>query len=119
MHASDAADTRTVELSRAEQWVVHHVLLDAIGLADGEVDGAADEPSEDEPTLSAIRTLESGTFRFSPPELAAIREACGDHARTTEAAADRNLASAVADRIDPLVAEATAGDTYPPGQTRS
>ena len=108
MPVTDPTGTTVVDLSRAEQWVVHHVLLDSIGLADGEVaDG--DQPSDHaESSLAAIEKLEAGSFEFTPSELAFIRRACGDHARSTEATADRNLASSVAERIETVLGDTTA-----------
>ena len=108
MPVSDPTGTSVVELSRAEQWVVHHVLLDALGLAGGD-QGAPVAPNVDEDrSLAAIRKLEAGSTRFSVRELSLIREACGEHAAVTEAAADRNLATAVAERIDEVLGEASA-----------
>lgn len=98
MPVSDPASPVSIELSRAEQWVAHHVLLDAIGLADGS-EPPAEEADPADPQVAAITKLESGTFEFTVEELGLLRRACAEHARTTEATADRNLASAVADRI--------------------
>lgn len=107
MPVSDPTGTTVVELSRAEQWVVHHVLLDAIGLADGDVhESAADDAPE--PSLAAIEKLEEGTYQFTTAELALIQRVCGEHARATDAVADRNLASAVAERIDVVLRDTTA-----------
>ena len=100
MPISDPTGSTVVELSRAEQWVVHHVLLDSIGLADG----ATDDRDPDDETLSrnlaVIEKLEAGDFEFTPAELSLLKRACGNHAAQTGAVADRNLAAAVAQRID-------------------
>jgi len=108
MPVSDPTGTTVVELSRAEQWVVHHLLLESLGLADGERcrQGDAEEPAE--PSLVILQKLEEGTFAFTGEELSFLRRACSDHARTTRATADRNLASSVADRIDSAIQGATA-----------
>lgn len=106
MSVIDSRATTTVELSRAEQWVVHHVLLDGLGLADGEVDETVDSGEEVQQYLDVIEKLESGSFEFTPAELTFLRRACGTHARQTRATADRNLASAVADRVEVLLADA-------------
>ena len=108
MPVSDPTGTTVVELSRAEQWVVHHVLLDDIGLAAGDVDEALDDREGGGPSLAAIEKLEAGSFQFSPAELDFIRRACGEHARATDAVADRNLASAVAERIDLVLEDVSA-----------
>lgn len=108
MPISDPTGTTVVELSRAEQWVVHHVLLDAIGLAAGDVDEAIEDADDAGPSLGAIEKLESGSFQFTADELAFIRRACGAHASATEAVADRNLASSVAERIDLVLDDVTA-----------
>ena len=103
MPVSDPTGTTVVELSRAEQWVVHHVLLESLGLADGERcrQGNAEEPTG--PSLGILEKLEDGSFAFNGEELSFLRRACSDHARSTRAAADRNLASSVADRIDSAI----------------
>lgn len=108
MSVIDPAATNSVELSRAEQWVVHHVLLDALGLADGRTKAPVDADAEPQRSLEVIEKLESGSFEFTPAELSFLRQACGDHARTTEATADRNLATAVANRVDVILREVRA-----------
>lgn len=97
MPVTDPSATATVELSRAEQWVLHHVLLDAIGLADGQ--GGGQVGATEQTYFDAIRRLEEGTTEFTLCQPERIRRACAAHARTTNLAADRNLAAAVADRI--------------------
>lgn len=91
-----------VELSRAEQWVVHHVLLESLGLADGERCRPTEADDLPQPSLAILEKLEDGTFAFTSEELGFLQRACSDHARSTGATADRNLASSVADRIDSL-----------------
>ena len=103
MPVSDPTGTTVVELSRAEQWVVHHVLLESLGLADGEQCRQGDAEDPVEPSLGIIQKLEEGTFAFTGEELSYLLRACSDHARTTRATADRNLASSVADRIDSAI----------------
>lgn len=105
MPVSDPTGTTVVELSRAEQWVVHHVLLDSIGLADGQREHGAEDDELPESCLAMIEKLEEGSFAFTGEELSFLRRACQDHARATRATADRNLASSVADRIEMAVHE--------------
>lgn len=103
MPVPDPTTPVEIELSRAEQWVAHHVLLDAIGLADGsEVPAETDDPAIDV-ARGALEKLERGTFEFTAGELDALQRACREHARTTEAGADRNLATAISDRIGETV----------------
>lgn len=109
MPVSDPSGSTVVELSRAEQWVVHHVLLDSIGLADGEPGRPSDGTDRPQRTLDVLEKLESGSFEFTADELSLLKRACGDHARTTRATADRNLASSVADRIDSALTERAVG----------
>ena len=97
MPVTGPSATAVVQLSRAEQWVLHHVLLDAVG-PDG--NAPADQDEEARPSLDVLEKLEDGTFEFTRAELELIRRSCGAHARNTEAAADRNLATAVAERIE-------------------
>lgn len=84
-----------VNLSRAEQWVLHHVMLDVI-------DSTGDCPSESGPDVArcVLEKLEEGEFRFTRAELDYVRRASRNHAMTTESAADRNLSSAVSARIE-------------------
>lgn len=100
MPVSDPSRSTVVELSRAEQWVVHHVLLETIGLADGEPSDPAESPDLPQRSLTVLEKLEAGTFEFTADELQFLRRACDRHARATAATADRNLASSVADRIE-------------------
>lgn len=105
MPISDPTGSTIVELSRAEQWVVHHVLLSSVGLADGEPEPEEIDNDVIERNVEVLEKVEAGRFQFTPSELALIKEACGDHARSTHATADRNLASAVADRIQTRIEE--------------
>ena len=100
MPVSDPSRSTVVELSRAEQWVVHHVLLESIGLADGEPNDGTDPTDLPERSLAVLEKLESGTFEFTADELSFLRQECNRHARATSATADRNLASSVAERIE-------------------
>lgn len=106
MSIIDSTATASVELSRAEQWVVHHVLLDTLGLANGERDGSIDSVDETRKSLEVIDKLENGSFEFTSAELTFLRRVCGAHARDTGATADRNLATAVADRVDSILKDA-------------
>lgn len=100
MPVSDPSRSTVVELSRAEQWVVHHVLLETIGLADGELSEPSDPDELPQRNLAVLEKLEAGQFEFTADELVFLRRACDRHARVTPATADRNLASSVADRIE-------------------
>ena len=106
MPVSDPSGSTVVELSRAEQWVVHHVLLESIGLADGESaahDGEIESADPPQRSLTVLEKIEGGTFEFTTRELSFLQRACDRHARTTQATADRNLASSVAERIDTAI----------------
>lgn len=105
MSVPDPTGTTIVELSRAEQWVVHHVLLESLGLADGETSQAIEPDDPPQPSLVMLEKLEAGSFEFTGDELRFLRQACADHADSTQATADRNLASSVADRIDAVEAD--------------
>lgn len=100
MPATDQTVTRTLELSRAEQWVVHHVVLDALRLLDQETP----RETEDEDVIPigrvVLEKLEAKTDEFTPRELALIYRTCQNHAKLTEEASDRNLASAITTRIE-------------------
>lgn len=99
----------SIELSRAEQWVVHHVLLDSVGLART---GAEDPP---ECVLDILEKLESGDHAFTPFELDHIRYACDVyiHAPATPER-DRGIATAVVDRVDDALGEGDVPAPDPP-----
>lgn len=102
MPVSDPASAVEIDLSRAEQWVAHHVLLDSLGLADGDSPDETDRQATDA-ARDALGKLETGRFEFTAAELDVLARACRQHARTTGAAADRNLATAISDRIGETV----------------
>lgn len=103
MPVPDPASSVAIDLSRAEQWVSHHVLLDEIGLADGDQTPTDETDPSTQVILGVLEKLESGTFEFTAEELTTLQSACREHARTTDATADRNLATAVSDRIGATV----------------
>lgn len=105
MPVTDPSATVAIVLSRAEQWVLHHVLLESLGLADGATRAGGDGDST--PAVDVIQKVEAGAFEFTPAELQFIRQVCGDHAERTQVTADRNLASAVADRIETTLMQKT------------
>lgn len=61
----------SLDLSREEQWVVHHVLLDRI-------ESERQSPEDaDPPSLAVFRAfekLEAGTHRFSPSECRCLED---------------------------------------------
>lgn len=70
--------TETIEASRADQWTLHHVLLDRLEReADGEM------PSPLPPQLvevtTAFETLDAGDLTFTVPQLEAIRAVLGEY----------------------------------------
>lgn len=107
MPVTDPTATVVVDLSRAEQWVLHHALLDTVGPADESAD--TDPEDEPRPALDVVEKLEAGTFEFTREELDLVRRTCRAHARATDATADRNLASAVDERIGAAL-EGDAGE---------
>ena len=108
MPVSDPTGSTAIELSRAEQWVVHHVLLESIGLADGEPNRDDDAGTPAQQSVDVLEKVEAGTFEFTEEELSFLREACDRHARRTAATADRNLATSVASRIEATGADVSA-----------
>lgn len=96
MTINDAGLTR-IELSRAEQWVVHHLMLDSIGLA------AADSTPEEPPkyVIRILQNLETGANEFTPLELDHIRYACSSYTRGNDIPeAERKVAASVIRQID-------------------
>lgn len=113
MPVSDPTETNVVQLSSAEQWVVHHVILDSLGLADGKQTGAIEVADPPKLSLSILDKLENGSFEFTPEELRLLQRTCHNHANLTQATADKNLASSVADRIDAVMANRAIGREEP------
>lgn len=113
MPTTDQAATLTLRLSRAEEWVVHHVVLDALRLVEDETDNESDEEAVLTNGRSVLQKLEGRTHQFTPGELALIHRTCSNHAKLTSEASDRNLAGAVTDRIETVLADAdrTVGET--------
>lgn len=95
MPVTDPTTVTTIDLSRAEQWVLHHVMLDTIETRNDHAGGGSLDPA-----IRVLEKLETGEFAFTRTELECIRRSCRTHAQTTEAAADRNLATAITDRIE-------------------
>ena len=92
-----------IDLSLAESWVVHHVLLDSIGLASGE------DPSQTPPdwVVRILRKIEADDFDFSPLELDHVCHELSKYARAEETpTADRRLARQVIDRAEDLLEDA-------------
>jgi len=92
--APDRTPTNRLELSRAQAWVVHHVVLEH--LLEGDRDG--DQPWW---ALDAVRTLEAGEAEFTAFQAWRLRCALLDHAADPETPdPDVTHARAVADRIE-------------------
>lgn len=90
----DPTPTNRLELSRAQAWVVHHVVLEH--LLDDDRDG--DQPWW---ALDAVRTLEAGEARFTAFQAWRLRCALLDYADDPGTPApDVPHARAVADRIE-------------------
>jgi len=69
---SRSTDSTPLSLAAADQWVLHHVLLDRIERARGN-DGT---PGEDAPPIALYRAferLDAGTASFGADELAAMQ----------------------------------------------
>ena len=89
-------------MSREEAWLVHHVLLESLGLAGPGGEARTPTPCE----LRILEQLENGPPVFTPIELDHIRHACGSYSRAKHApASDRDLAAAVLDRIDAAIGD--------------
>jgi len=97
-------DAVALDLSLGEAWLVHHALLDLVGL--GSPDG---DPVDEVPrgVVSVLVKLEDGSRDFTPMELRHIRAACGRYTNRADgvATADRIHAAAVVHRIDDVFFE--------------
>ncbi len=89
-----APDAQPVELSRAEEWVIHSLMLDQ--LTDETTDG--DQPWW---ALGIASKLESGVHLLSPFEAWRLRRDLREYADADGTPPeDADLAEAVAERID-------------------
>ena len=89
-----------IEMSLAESWVVHHVLLDSIGLASGE------DPNKTPPdwVVRILRKVEAEEFDFSTLELDHVCHELSKYACAEDTpAADRRLARQVISRAEELL----------------
>ena len=70
--------TETIDVPRADQWTLHHVLLDRL-----EREAARETPSPLPPELveanRAFETLDAGDRTFTTPQLHAIRTVVGEY----------------------------------------
>ena len=89
-----------IDLHRAEQWVIHHVMLDSIGIARARASPV--EPPEC--VLEILRKLEAENQAFTPLELDHIRHACGAYGHANDTPdIDRQLASGIVDQITEML----------------
>ncbi len=88
-------------LPRDARWVVHHLMLDTLGLARAEADPVQNPP---QPVVSVLEKLESDEQFFTPFELDQIRYACKAYTLDADAPRDdRDCAQAVVRRIDEVL----------------
>lgn len=97
MTAATEREEATLELSRAQRWVLHHVLLDRI-----ELEAAA--PAATEPlspaTRRAFKKLDDGCTRFTRRERRRLRdEVCRYAAATATPERDRPVAERVGEKL--------------------
>lgn len=99
-----------LELSRAEEWLVHTVMLDGLGLAGPGSDSRTPTPCE----LRILEQLENGPPVFTPIELDHIRHACGSYSRAKDVpTGDRDLAADILHRIDDAFGDDLPQSTAP------
>ncbi|WP_290812255.1 hypothetical protein [Halovivax sp.] len=103
--SSDQQDF-SVDLSREEQWLLHHVLLDR-------VESALQAPAEtDPPPVVVYRVfdeLETGRHRFTESELAYLRTASGRYVEATGTPdRDRSVAFDLLERVHRTAAAVAA-----------
>lgn len=112
MTATNQTDAVSIDFTLEEQWVVHHVVLDTIGLA--RKDPA---PKSEDPPWRVIRILEAledGHYSFTLFELDFLRDACRVYANgLDEASADAAIAETVIGRISRAIEHGGRQRTVP------
>jgi hypothetical protein len=99
--SSSGVEAASLSLSRAEQWTLHHVLVDRL------VGGGSAEP---EPELRrAFESLDAGETTFTRPELERLQAVVADyHHRTSWWEVERPQLEAILDGVS--TALETGGD---------
>lgn len=97
MTTSSGHTEAVLELSREEQWMLHHVMLDRMELE-------ARSPAETDPPPVAVyrvfEKLETGTHRFSRCERRCLRAELCQHAEAMDTPErDRPLATQILDKL--------------------
>jgi hypothetical protein len=91
---------RTLSLSRAEQWTLHHALLDWL---DGGCDSAASTGLDPAPPDTAVRrafeTLDAGERDYTRAQLAAMRDVLAAYHHDTAWEAERPRLEALLHRV--------------------
>ena len=96
---STTTPTTHLDLSRAEQWLVHHVMLDHLGFGPSDDDGSNPYVC----TLAIVEKIERDRLEFTRLELDQIRSACRAYAEADSTPdQDVETADGLAVRIDEM-----------------
>ncbi|TYL36393.1 hypothetical protein CV102_22450 [Natronococcus pandeyae] len=107
---TSSLQTATLDASLAEQWTLHHVLLDRL-----DRERAEDTPAPLSPRLvevsHAFETLDAGERRFTTAQLEVIQSLLAEYAVSKRWADDRERLERLQDHIDDLLAQQHSAGT--------
>lgn len=108
---SRTTPTTRLDLSRDEQWLVHHIMLDHLGFGPSDDDGS--DPFVC--TLAIVEKIERDRMNFTRIELDQIRSGCRAYAESDlTPAQDVETALGLAKRIDGMeISDPTEPVRYP------
>ncbi len=98
MDSQNAQNESTLGLSREEQWVLHHVMLDSI-----EMESRAPENADPPPlaVYQVFEKLDTGTRRFTGHERRCIRDELRRYADAENTPdRDKPIAKSILDRLE-------------------
>lgn len=103
-YTTSTLQTATLDASLAEQWTLHHVLLDRL-----DREHAEDAPTPLSPRLVevayAFEALDAGKRRFTIAQLEAIQPLLAEYMFSKRWADDRERLERLQDHIDDLLAQ--------------
>lgn len=98
MTTANESGAVSIDFTWAEEWLVHHVVLDTMGLAAKEPTPRADDPPWR--VVRILEAIEEGQYAFTLFELDFIRDACRAYANNLEGHTDdHEQAEAIIDQV--------------------
>lgn len=98
MDDSNRQSEHALDLSRDEQWILHHVVLDRMEL---EAQAPADTDAPPVALYRVFEKLEAGTYRFSQREYDCLRDEVREYVECAETPErDRPVAERLLDELE-------------------